>query len=798
MPKLLYQPENRIIHPMRGYPRASSLCDQRSLERLVSFPRARCHAPSHHLPGRRRRLRGLALAWAFLLTLAGCAPRQELSLVGEFSRAFSGPVLGPGETLGASRSAAFLAGRWEQSRETEERSLLGWGDFLFYADDPVPVTLLLEGKAHQATSITVRVNDEPPTSMRLTTQWSTLRLEVPASGVKVGRNAVRVQGAAFSVWRRFQATPALAASRGPGPGAQRVEASAQSGPPATLDIPYATRLVYPLEVPAGPAELLLDDVRPWNDPGAAPVAEGDWRLLVEVVSESPPAHERWELTGSGPHRLALPRAAQARAVNLALTPHLVDNPPPLAGQLGLTLVEPRLRHLAGAAPSPSPSSTPTPASPPPAPQRPNVVVYLIDTLRADHLGCYGYDKPTSPQLDALAREGIVFDDVTGESSWTKPSTATVLTGLPSPAHGVLDFADQLPGDKTTLAELFSQAGYQTAAFFTNPMASPLFAFDRGFGKVDYKGLDDSGPMTDRLLKWLDERPGEQPFFLYVHTLDPHLPYAPPADLAARWSSDKERFVNEDCHALGRLWLNGQAAQAEKMAGQMTALYDAEIASNDRALGRLIEKLKSLGEYDQTLILVISDHGEELFDRKSYGHLHSLYQELIRIPWVMKLPGAASAGTRVKANWRHLDMAPTILALAGLAVPEQMPGRAFSPAIAESASPPSLSYVHTGAGAVVTQQASHPYLLHAEGIRLGNYQLVRAEAQLVNRLEPVELYELKEDPQQKTNLAFARPVTTAHLSKLARLLRGQTVPSAPAPQADPTAVQDSLRGLQYLR
>jgi arylsulfatase A-like enzyme len=754
----------------------------------------------------------LALVALWLgLSLPGCQrPVGETSLVEEFPWVVSGPLLAPAEELGHARSAAFLAGRWQQSRETPERALVGSGSLVFYADEAVPVNLILEGRAGSPCTIRVSVNGDLPNEMQLTTQWSVLQLELPAAQVRPGRNTVGLQGGSLSEWRRFEVSPSLA-GRAASP-SEQLGAYVQNGPPATLNVPYANRLVFPLQLPGGPVELRIDRIEAWNDLGGALPLTEEWELSVELRSEDPVEQKSWLLRGTGTHRLVLSPSQQPRTVNLALTAHLKTRP--LPGQLGLTLFEPRLSYPesptgtadeaedAGEGGSSSePSVSPTSPFGPPAGKaapKPNVLIYLVDTLRADHLGCYGYTKPTSPRLDSLAAEGILFEDVTAESPWTKPSTATVLTGLPSLAHGVLDFADQLPPDKTTLAELFAAAGYDTAGFFTNPMASPLFGFERGFAKVDYERLEDCGPMTDRVVDWLQQRSNQKPFFLYIHTLDPHLPYAPPAALAASWSPDKARFDDEDYAHLVSLSSRGRAAEVEQLVTQMTALYDGEIAANDMALGRLLDQLKSQGVYDQTLILVISDHGEELYDRQAVGHLHSLYQELIRVPWVMKLPGGAQAGRRVSSNWRHLDMAPTVLTLAGLAVPAQMTGRSFDPGSPESPSPPSLSYVHTGRGAVPMAQASHPYLLQAEGLRLGKYQLVRAEAQLMNRLEPLALYDLESDPGQHTNLAFERPVTRAHLLRLTRTLLGRIIPSTSTPTADPTAVQDSLRGLQYLR
>ncbi len=281
-------------------------------------------------------------------------------------------------------------------------------------------------------------------------------------------------------------------------------------------------------------------------------------------------------------------------------------------------------------------------------QRPNVILYVVDALRADHLGAYGYPKPTSPFLDRLARQGQVFDRCYAAASWTKPSIASLFTSLYPGTHGVgaRSHADPLPDAVETLADYFRRSGYVTASFSANPQATTLSNLDQGFDYVftpnafpadrlgSKAGKVCADDLNTRVLPWIEAHQ-EDPFFIYVHSIDPHRPYLSrpvPASLARR-TNDIDR-------------------------------YDAEIYLNDREIGRIHEKVEQLGLHEKTLFVVTSDHGESFGEHGRQGHGTGVYREEIRIPLILSQQG--SIVPRRVADPAHLvDLMPTILTHCGI-------------------------------------------------------------------------------------------------------------------------------------
>ncbi|HSD28752.1 MAG TPA: sulfatase, partial [Vicinamibacteria bacterium] len=301
-------------------------------------------------------------------------------------------------------------------------------------------------------------------------------------------------------------------------------------------------------------------------------------------------------------------------------------------------------------------------TPPPA-RRPHVFVYLVDALRADHLGCYGYSRPTSPNVDALAREATVFRAI-APSSWTKASVASLFTGRSPIRHRAQDRGDTLVPEAVTLSDRLSAAGYRTYALYANSWVGEPFGVDQGFGeRLVLPARSDR--LTRRLLARLARLAPEDRLFAYVHTIDPHAPYEPTP-------ADRERFAPPGS-AFGRVsavWLEDTAARARRgeplaprLIEEVTALYDAEIAFNDRQFGRFLEELKRRGLYDDSLVVFTSDHGEELFDHGLLAHAHALHRELVQVPLVLAGPGLPQ-GKRVGTPLSNAALAPTLARLSG--------------------------------------------------------------------------------------------------------------------------------------
>lgn len=295
-----------------------------------------------------------------------------------------------------------------------------------------------------------------------------------------------------------------------------------------------------------------------------------------------------------------------------------------------------------------------------AEKKPNVVVLLLDTLRSDHLGMNGYERDTSPNLDAFAEKHLKFSYTVSTSPWTPPSVATIFTGLYPSAHGMMPPSSRdtaikkstmLDGELRTLAEVFKDNGYQTGAVTPNPWMRKEFGYQQGFDQYRYFHRVRAEKINAEGLKLLDEFKEDKPFFLYLHYLDPHNPYNPPKEfniykgnLKARTYPEKQqRFIN---------------------------LYDGEIRYLDDQLGKLFEQFKARGIYEDLIILIVADHGEQFMEHGHQGHGHNTYNEEIHVPLMLK------AGSR-KGDVRHttslVDVFPTLLDLVKIAKPDNIHG-----------------------------------------------------------------------------------------------------------------------------
>ncbi len=325
----------------------------------------------------------------------------------------------------------------------------------------------------------------------------------------------------------------------------------------------------------------------------------------------------------------------------------------------------------------------------------HVVLVSIDTLRRDALGCYGSERAQTPAFDALARESVVFDQAVAAANFTAPSHATMLTGVSPAVHGVLNTVrsapKQIPLGLPTLAERFRVVGYRTAADTGRGYVSEAFGFQRGFEtfRAEFTGL---APKIDRALAWFDGlEPGR--FGLYfLHTYETHAPYLPPREeldeilepfagtivaprIRALATAAKDQVVNIGHGAL----FEGSEDFTPPDVRCLEALYAATVRSVDRHLGRLVEGLRSRGLLERTLFIVTSDHGEEFRDHGDFQH-ESAFDEVLRVPLLMRFPGAAHAGLRIGASFPSVHLVPTLLDLLGLPAAHGIEGRSQAEAI----------------------------------------------------------------------------------------------------------------------
>lgn len=315
----------------------------------------------------------------------------------------------------------------------------------------------------------------------------------------------------------------------------------------------------------------------------------------------------------------------------------------------------------------------------PASRRPpNVVLIAVDTLRGDHLGCYGYSRATTPNIDKLARAGLLFENCTSPASWTIPSFMSLWTGVYPHVHGCTDMTSVLPPSLPTLAERMKQKGYACSAVVSNPLMNAKFGFGRGFDHYDDYSvfLDaemkllsvDSGrpsagvselvtsPLVTReavaLLR--KARKAGKPFFLFVHYFDPHDSYVPPAPFDRQFDATYDGPVSgKDLPALRNRPPAGRDLE------HLVALYDGEVAHTDQQVGRLLDEVDRDGGAGDTLTVLLSDHGEAFGEHGTLLHGDHVYREVAAVPMVWRWPGVLPAGKREAAPVSVMDLAPTL-------------------------------------------------------------------------------------------------------------------------------------------
>lgn len=296
-----------------------------------------------------------------------------------------------------------------------------------------------------------------------------------------------------------------------------------------------------------------------------------------------------------------------------------------------------------------------------------IVLIAIDSLRPDHLGVYGYPRPTSPSTDALAADGIVFDDAMSTTSWTLPSHISMLTGLYPEVHGVVDRRMKMDPKTMLLSEMVRPLGFTTGGFVSGPFLSRNFGYSQGFDVYDdetihHKGHEDSHSgitspvLHESIAAWVREN-ADRPFFLFAHYWDVHYDLEPPPPYDSLFDSDYQGSVD------GTQFIKNPAINSEMAARDLEhviALYDGEIAFTDAYVGKLLDLLRELGIYDESLIVFTADHGDEFFEHNEKGHMKNLFETSVAVPLIVKLPGNQFAGTRVEGPVSLVDIAPTVM------------------------------------------------------------------------------------------------------------------------------------------
>ena len=413
-------------------------------------------------------------------------------------------------------------------------------------------------------------------------------------------------------------------------------------------------------------------------------------------------------------------------------------------------------------------------------EKPNVLLLTLDTTRADSLGCYGYARPTSPNLDRLASQSTQYTRATASSSWTLPAHASIFTGKFTASHGacydpegplLLSQAIEGPwrqyrarglsSEERTLATILKEAGYATGAVVGGPWLKRVFGLDRGFDYYDDDQISEvNGRRADQItptaLRWIERGDRARPFFLFLNYFDPHAPYRAPDPVTTR-------FITP--------------GRTPSEPEEIRALYDAEIYFMDYHIGRLLDGLRKLGVYDGTLMVVTSDHGELLGEHGQFGHGNYLYQEELAVPLLVRHPAGEVKPGRSEAPVQHPDLLPMILERLSIPPPSGIQGGV----------PPALG--HPIVAEVYPLSFSAPEG-HWRALRHGNFKF------LWNSRGQHQLYNLKDDPREERNLITreserAKKMETYLLKYLASL-------PSPGAAGQPTPIDDeTLRALKSL-
>jgi len=395
----------------------------------------------------------------------------------------------------------------------------------------------------------------------------------------------------------------------------------------------------------------------------------------------------------------------------------------------------------------------------PTPTRLNLLLVTIDTLRADRLGCYGYSQIETPNLDKVARQGVLFENAVAPTPLTAPSHASMMTGVYPTVHKVRNTGGfVLSPSQPKLAKILQDQGWDTAAYVGSSVLKGRFGFNQGFavyddemptsksGSAQEEPERRAGEVVDRAVKWLDTQSGK-PFFLWVHVYDPHIPYDPPAPFR------------------------------EKYRGRP---YDGEIAYTDQQLGKLFDAAARKSRPENTLIAVLSDHGESFSEHGEYTHGVFLYDSTMRIAFLMA-GGGIPAGVRVKQQARTIDLLPTVLEAMGGKAPPGVQGTSLAPAFRGKEVPTAYAYAET--------------LFPKFNMGWAELRAMRTNRWKYVRAPKPELYDLAQDPAETTNVIAGHAAEAQELEGQIKAVSAGTEKVTSAPM-DP-ATMKQLRSLGYM-
>jgi arylsulfatase A-like enzyme len=455
-----------------------------------------------------------------------------------------------------------------------------------------------------------------------------------------------------------------------------------------------------------------------------------------------------------------------------------------------------------------------------APQ--GVILVWADTLRRDHLGAYGYERPTSPSIDKLASEGTAFDACVGQATWTKVATPAMMSSLYPATNGVREFFDRLPASVTTLAEIYQRAGYATLSYSSILFTGQMTNLHQGFDELhesgslpDQKSSKTAREFVDRLLPWLDGH-RDVPFFVFLHVSDPHDPFKPLAPYDTMFNDPAKAGSHERAMESVKPFIAdplmkdfGMPTRAELVKAGLDAdaytafnegWYDGSIRGMDAEIGRLMERLDALGLTQKTLIVFTADHGEEFLEHGRSFHGQSVYGELNNLPLIFRRPGSIAAGRRVGQVVESIDVMPTLLALSGLRAPSELQGESLAPLLSAGPWAPRLAFSEK-AETKDGNDCPPPHDTQAFSVTDDAWKLIHNEHR-VPGVPEFELFDAVQDPLNLRNVASAHPDVVERLSRALTSWKSKADAARVAAEQKETDIKpedlERLRSLGYVR
>jgi arylsulfatase A-like enzyme len=438
----------------------------------------------------------------------------------------------------------------------------------------------------------------------------------------------------------------------------------------------------------------------------------------------------------------------------------------------------------------------------------NIILISIDTLRADHLGCYGYQRETSPAIDSLAEDSSLFFNTFSSSSWTLPAHVSLLTSLTCFHHQVNYEYDKMDSSMITLADVLRQKNFYCSAHTGGGFVNAAYGFSKGFDSYGQsaQGIhqkDASEWIGRSTLKWIDNHK-DKDFFLFIHTYQPHNPFSSPPPYNTMFLEENSEWTEIDILK----YLGGKEGVfkniPDKEIKNIISLYDAEIRYTDDVLIKpLMNKLEETGLYNQTMIILTSDHGEEFYDHGGWEHGHTLYNELLKVPLIIKFPGEEFAGTQIQTIVRLIDIMPTVLEKLGISSKDlKLDGKSLIPVLKNKEKRDRIFLAYKADNIlkshipqkISANEGTDKLILNK---KFTDEQLIFFQSPPPD-LPPVELYNLSEHSLEKNNIADSKVKTSNRLIRLINeALARATYRKTERVEIDESLLEQ-LKALGYLR